>query len=88
MSSGCYAMPGLMRVLEAIPEGKKPYLVRGDIGFGSDGVMKELESGGYRYLSYTNTQSKVNEKSRTRRRRRTEAYVEATRTLTTKLTFD
>ena len=35
--------PGLLKLLDDRPAGKKPKLVRGDNGFGNDAVMKALE---------------------------------------------
>ena len=46
-----YSLPGLMRLLKALPPEKRPKLVRGDIAFGNDPVMTELELIGQMYLS-------------------------------------
>jgi hypothetical protein len=46
-----YSLPGLMRLLKALPSEKRPKLVRGDIAFGNDPVMTQLESIGQMYLS-------------------------------------
>jgi hypothetical protein len=46
-----YSLPGLMRLLKALPPEKRPRLVRGDIAFGNDPVMTELESTGQMYLT-------------------------------------
>lgn len=46
-----YSLPGLMRLLKALPPEKRPKLVRGDIAFGNDPVMTELESIGQMYLT-------------------------------------
>jgi hypothetical protein len=46
-----YSLPGLMRLLLALPPEKRPELVRGDSAFGNDPVMTELESIGQMYLT-------------------------------------
>lgn len=46
-----YSLPGLMRLLKALPPEKRPKLVRGDSAFGNDPVMTELESIGQMYLT-------------------------------------
>jgi hypothetical protein len=46
-----YSLPGLMRLLKALPPEKRPKLVRGDIAFGNDPVMTELESIDQMYLT-------------------------------------
>ena len=46
-----YSLPGLMRLLKALPAEKRPKLVRGDNAFGNDPVMTALESIGQMYLS-------------------------------------
>lgn len=46
-----YSLPGLMRLLKALPPEKRPKLVRGDVAFGNDPVMTELESIDQMYLS-------------------------------------
>ena len=46
-----YSLPGLMRLLKALPPEKRPQLVRGDTAFGNDPVMVELESIGQKYLT-------------------------------------
>ena len=45
-----YTMPGLLKIIDELPEGSKPRLVRGDCGFGSDPVITELEKRGVSYL--------------------------------------
>ena len=45
-----YTMPGLLRIIDELPEGSKPRLVRGDCGFGSEPVIVELEKRGIPYL--------------------------------------
>jgi hypothetical protein len=46
-----YSLPGLMRLLKALPPQKRPQLVRGDTAFGNDPVMIELESIDQKYLT-------------------------------------
>jgi len=46
-----YSLPGLIRLLKALPPEKRPQLVRGDSAFGNDPVMVELESIGQMYLT-------------------------------------
>lgn len=46
-----YSLPGLMRLLKALPPQRRPQLVRGDSAFGNDPVMTELESIGQMYLT-------------------------------------
>lgn len=46
-----YSLPGLMRLLLALPPEKRPKLVRGDSAFGNDPVLTELESIGQMYLT-------------------------------------
>jgi hypothetical protein len=45
-----HAQPGLLRVLDALPEERKPRLVRGDTAFGNDALMRELETRHQGYL--------------------------------------
>jgi len=48
--SGRHTLPGLLRLLDALPAHHKPKMVRGDCGFGSDGIMRELEARAQPYL--------------------------------------
>jgi hypothetical protein len=41
--SGSYSLPGLLKILDDLEQTKRPYLVRGDCGYGFDTMMKELE---------------------------------------------
>lgn len=45
-----YALPGLVTLLQEMTPEQRPQFVRGDIGFGTDTVMSELESIGMHYL--------------------------------------
>lgn len=46
-----YSLPGLMRLLKALPPEKRPKLVRGDSAFGNEPVLIELESIDQMYLT-------------------------------------
>jgi hypothetical protein len=46
-----YSLPGLMRLLKALPPEKRPQLVRGDSAFGNDPVMTALEAICQMYLT-------------------------------------
>ena len=48
--SGSHTLPGLLRILDELPAHHKPKMVRGDCGFGSDGIMRELEARTQPYL--------------------------------------
>lgn len=45
-----HTLPGLCRILDSLPREQKPYLVRGDCGFGNDPFIKELEERGQDYI--------------------------------------
>jgi len=45
-----HTLPGLLRLLDRLSPQQRPYLVRGDCGFGTDGIMNELEQRGQHYL--------------------------------------
>jgi hypothetical protein len=49
-SNASYALPGLMSLLSRLPEHSKPQFVRGDVSFGSDAVMRDLEAIDQSYL--------------------------------------
>ncbi|MBI5634452.1 MAG: transposase [Nitrospirae bacterium] len=49
-SHGNYTMPGLMKILDKLPEDKQPYLVRGDAGLGSEDMLSALERRAQSYL--------------------------------------
>ena len=49
-SHGNYTMPGLMKILDKLPDDKQPYLVRGDAGLGSEQMLSALEKRERRYL--------------------------------------
>jgi hypothetical protein len=44
------ARPGLMNILDKLPQQQRPALVRGDCGFGNDPFIIELESCSQPYL--------------------------------------
>ena len=49
-SHSSHSMPGLMNLLQKLPEGCKPSFIRGDCDWGNDAVMTALENNSYRYL--------------------------------------
>jgi hypothetical protein len=48
--TGSHTLPGLLKLLDELPAHHKPKMVRGDCGFGSDGIMRELEARAQPYL--------------------------------------
>lgn len=48
--AGSHSLPGLLKILDALPAGRRPKIVRGDCGFGADTFMKPLEERGQAYL--------------------------------------
>jgi hypothetical protein len=48
--SPMHSRPGLMALLEELPQAQRPRLVRGDCAFGSEGEMSALEAIGQPYL--------------------------------------
>ncbi|PWQ92436.1 transposase [Leucothrix pacifica] len=49
-SGSAHSMPGLITLIQRLPDGQRPAFVRGDCDWGNDGVMKELETLGQQYL--------------------------------------
>ena len=49
-SHSSHSLPGLISLLNSLPEDSKPEFVRGDIGFGTDTVMRDLEAINQPYL--------------------------------------
>ena len=49
-SQSSHSLPGLMTVLDALPEESKPAFIRGDCDWGNDSVMSNLEGKNYQYL--------------------------------------
>lgn len=45
-----HTLPGLCRILDSLPREQRPYLVRGDCGFGNDPFITELEDRGQDYI--------------------------------------
>ena len=48
--TGSHSLPGLLRVLDDLPPNRRPQIVRGDCGFGSDTLMHPLEERQQGYL--------------------------------------
>lgn len=48
--TGSHSLPGLLQVLDDLPENRRPKIVRGDCGFGSDTLMRPLEERQQGYL--------------------------------------
>ena len=55
--SGSHSLPGLLQVLDDLPVNRRPRIVRGDCGFGSDTLMRPLEERQQGYL--VNADSKL-----------------------------
>jgi len=49
-SQSVHSLPGLLALLDTLPEACKPEFIRGDCDWGNDNVMSHLASGGYHYL--------------------------------------
>jgi len=49
-TAAAHALPGLWRLLDALPVGAQPWLVRGDCSYGQEGVMREAEDRQRAYL--------------------------------------
>ena len=60
-SNSTHTLPGMIELLNKLPQTHRPYWVRGDIGFGTDRVMTELESMGQAYLFKLKKSAKVQE---------------------------
>ena len=48
--TGSHSLPGLLQVLDGLPLQRRPKIVRGDCGFGSDTLMRPLEERQQGYL--------------------------------------
>ena len=48
--SGSHSLPGLLNLLDELPADRRPKMVRGDCGFGSDRIMREFEARAQPYL--------------------------------------
>jgi hypothetical protein len=48
--TGNHSLPGLVRILDDLPLNRRPRIVRGDCGFGSDTLMRPLEARQQGYL--------------------------------------
>ncbi len=49
-TSAAHTRPGLMELLESLPINSRPEFCRGDIAWGNEGAMKEMEAKGFDYL--------------------------------------
>jgi len=49
-SNAIHTLPGILRRYDALPSQQRPYLIRGDIAFGNERVMKGLEDRSGKYL--------------------------------------
>lgn len=47
---GSFALPKLFDLIDSIPKEKRPFLIRGDVSYGSDNMMKECEKRSLGYL--------------------------------------
>jgi len=56
-----YSLPGLVALLKRLPADGKPEFVRGDIGWGTDNAMTQLEEIGQKYLFKLRKSQKVKE---------------------------
>lgn len=48
--TGSHSLPGLLKILDDLPTNRKPKIVRGDCGFGSDPIMGALDTRQQPYL--------------------------------------
>lgn len=48
--AGSHSLPGLLKILDALPAERRPRLVRGDCGFGADTFIRPLEERNQAYL--------------------------------------
>lgn len=58
-AQSAHSMPGLLSLLERLPANGKPRFIRGDCDWGTQSVMRELESKQYRYLFKLKKSTKV-----------------------------
>ena len=49
-SNSPHSLPGLLDILDDLPAAMRPFLVRGDRGYGNEAVMSALEKRGQNYL--------------------------------------
>jgi hypothetical protein len=50
LGNSSHSLPGLMSLLNRLPDTGKPQFIRGDCDWGTDKVMSEMEQAGYHYL--------------------------------------
>ena len=60
-SQSAYSMPGLIRLLQRLPQDGQPAFIRGDCEWGNDPVMSELEAMDRRYLFKLKRSKRVKE---------------------------
>src|SRR5205085_552520 len=60
-SAASYSLPGLLEIIDKLPEGKKPSLIRGDCAFGNERVLKDIEDRSIDYLFKVRQTKKVKE---------------------------
>jgi hypothetical protein len=46
-----HSMPGIWAFLDALPQGERPALLRGDVAYGSESILREAEARGQPYLT-------------------------------------
>ena len=49
-SNSPYSLPGLLEISDDLPPAMRPFLLRGDCGYGNEAVMSALEERGQNYL--------------------------------------
>ena len=49
-SAGCFGMPALWKFIDSLPAGRLPRLIRGDVSYGSESIMRAAERRKLRYL--------------------------------------
>jgi len=57
--SGCYSTPCLWKLLETLPKEKWPQFIRGDISYGTEGIMSESESRDVKFLFKLKCSAKI-----------------------------
>lgn len=57
--AGSFALPGLFRLIDSLSKDKHPYLIRGDVSYGSEKMMLQCESRDIGYLFKLRMSTKV-----------------------------